>query len=422
MNSNQKTEGGKPMFYQAELAMLQSVFNKCLIQTLLLDPRAPLSEQADMGLRQLLGNQNPVSLYQRVGELSPRTLYGFTDVFHCRYQFLVLPDTQRETVLAIGPFMTERLSRRQLLEIAEQHHIPARRVKQVEMLLNEVPRCPSPAPLYAVLDAFAERLWEPEGYTAVDISREIGGLFVFAEEPPEESPQETILWNIQLMERRYACENDLIRAVANGQANKAEMLLAALKENPFEQRLNDRLRNLKNYCIIMNTLLRKAVEQGGVHPLYIDRVSSAFAHKIETTATWEDFMALWEEMVRKYCLLVKKHAIKAYSRLVQQVITRVDFDLTADLSLNATAKSLNVNASYLSTLFKRETGTTITEYVNRKRMDHAAYLLSTTQMPISAVAQSCGIQDDNYFTKIFKKYAQKTPKQFRQEQNHFRKG
>ena len=98
-------------------------------------------------------------------------------------------------------------------------------------------------------------------------------------------------------------------------------------------------------------------------------------------------------------------------------MTLVDFDLAADLSLRAIAGSLNVNASYLSTRFKQETGCTLTEYVNQKRIEHAAYLLQTTHMPIYAVAQSCGIQDENYFVKIFKRYTQKTPRQFRQERN-----
>ena len=38
---------------------------------------------------------------------------------------------------------------------------------------------------------------------------------------------------------------------------------------------------MKNYGIITNTLLRKAAEQGGVHPMYLDKVSSSFAVKIE---------------------------------------------------------------------------------------------------------------------------------------------
>ena len=85
-------------------------------------------------------------------------------------------------------------------------------------------------------------------------------------------------------------------------------------------------------------------------------------------------------MVRKYCLLVKNHSLKGYSLLIRKVITKIDYDLTADLSLKVQAEYLNVNPSYLSTLFKKETGLTLTEYINRKRIDHALLLLNSTVM------------------------------------------
>jgi len=75
-----------------------------------------------------------------------------------------------------------------------------------------------------------------------------------------------------------------------------------------------------------------------------------------------------------------------------------------------------VNASYLSALFKRETGEKLTDFVARRRMEHAAYLLTSTKLTVSAVAQSCGISDDNYFAKLFKRHTGLPPSLFRQEQ------
>ena len=126
-------------------------------------------------------------------------------------------------------------------------------------------------------------------------------------------------------------------------------------------------------------------------------------------------------MIYKYCDLVKKHSMKNYSMMVQKAITLIDSDLTADLSLHKQAELLNVNASYLSSLFKKETGVTLTEYVSKKRIDHAAFLLTSTNMQIQAIAQHCGIFDVNYFTKTFKKIIGCTPKEYRlntRQSNH----
>ena len=69
----------------------------------------------------------------------------------------------------------------------------------------------------------------------------------------------------------------------------------------------------------------------------------------------------------------------------------------------------------LSTLFKKEMGMRLTDYVNKKRIEHAVFLLNSTSMQIQNIAQYCGIPDVNYFTRILKKYMEKTPTEYRQE-------
>ena len=120
-----------------------------------------------------------------------------------------------------------------------------------------------------------------------------------------------------------------------------------------------------------------------------------------------------KEMVRRYCLLVRNHSMKGYSLLIRKVLTQIDYDLTADLSLKNLASQLNVNPSYLSTLFKKETGSTLTEYVNQKRIEHAIFLLNSSSLQIQMIAQYSGIPDVNYFTKTFKKIIGITPKEYR---------
>ena len=164
----------------------------------------------------------------------------------------------------------------------------------------------------------------------------------------------------------------------------------------------------------MNTLLRKAAENGGVHPIYLDSISSTFARKIEQLTSTESVQDLMVEMFKSYCRLVKKHSMKQYSAPVQKAIIYIDSDLTANLTLSAIAQTQNVSASYLSWLFKQETGETITEHVNQKRIKKAMNLLETTNLQVQTIAQHCGILDVQYFSKVFKKYTGKTPKEYRE--------
>ena len=120
------------------------------------------------------------------------------------------------------------------------------------------------------------------------------------------------------------------------------------------------------------------------------------------------------EMFRSYCRLVRKHSLKDYSLVVQKTILLIDSDLTADLSLRTLAESQGVSAGYLSTIFKKETGKTVSNYIRDKRIKHAAHLLATTKLQIQTVALHCGIIDVQYFSKIFKKLMGKTPKEYRE--------
>ena len=80
---------------------------------------------------------------------------------------------------------------------------------------------------------------------------------------------------------------------------------------------------------------------------------------------------------------------------------------------NVVTQRLNVSPSYLSALFKRETGQTLTQFVNQSRIRYGLFLLNSSHMQIQTVAQHCGIPNLNYFTRLFKKQVGMTPSEYR---------
>jgi YesN/AraC family two-component response regulator len=264
-----------------------------------------------------------------------------------------------------------------------------------------------------MLDTFCERVWHSPAFSIVDVKGERSVPASPINLTSHHNGFEEILVNMQAMERRYAFENELMQAVSLGQLHKERLLHAAMDAMSFERRLPDQLRNAKNYDIIMNTLLRKAAEQGGVHPVYLDRVSSSFASRIEQLHSTSENASLMREMFRTYCRLVRKHALKDFSPVVQKTILMIDSDLSADLTLQSLAASQGVSAGYLSTIFKKETGENVSRYIQEKRIRHATHLLDTTNLQIQTVALHCGILDVQYFSKIFKQHMGLTPKEYR---------
>ncbi|MBQ8624862.1 MAG: helix-turn-helix transcriptional regulator [Agathobacter sp.] len=375
-----------------------------------------------MSLRETLGIQKESEAEWKAHIqhiVKPNTIVYITDEFFCQYVTILLPETEN-ALFSIGPYITNAITIEQLLEIMEQKNVPQQWLPILKSYYQRIPCLANEEGLVAGLNAFADCIWGKDNYSSESFIQGLPNSLEPIAVPTDPQKRVDAFSNIEAIEQVYKAEKELLKAVSNGRSARAKTLLANFPLFALEQR-TEATRNLQNYTIVINTLLRKAAEEGGVHPLYIDQLSSTFAHRIESATRSDNFVDLWNEMIQKYCALVNRHSVKHYSLPIQKVITRIDFDLAADLSLKATAQYLNVNASYLSNLFKTETGYTLTDYVNMKRMDHAAYLLANTHMSVSAIAQSCGILDDNYFTKLFKRYHHKTPTKFRQDHYTVRK-
>ncbi|MBE6765807.1 MAG: AraC family transcriptional regulator [Ruminococcaceae bacterium] len=405
------------MFYENELRFLRDTFKKIHIQTNIVSLSDKLSSILPPGLDSLFdtvysGNE---FLYKIIGEVKPCTMYKATDPLSLSYIYFILPEDSKKSILFIGPYNRSRLTSRQLMEIAERFSISPKNQRYLNEYYNSIPILGENSHVFAMLDAFCEHIWRSPSFSIVDTDSEWKtsssipiGLSASSEDFDD------VLMNMMAMETRYRFENELIQAVSLGQLHKDSMIFSMISDQAIERRNSDPIRNMKNYCIIMNTLSRKAAESGGVHPMHIDKVSTSFALKIEQMTSPAEGVTLMKEMFRSYCRLVRKHSMKGYSLVVQKAIMLIETDLSANLSLSTLASSQNISSGYLSTVFKKETGKTVSEYIREKRVEYAAHLLGTTHLQIQTIALHCGIMDVQYFSKIFKKQTGKTPKEYRE--------
>ena len=410
------------MTYEKELRFFRSILHNYRIHSCIITANDKSYRKADRGLRDFLGMEEE---YDQLfctphGSITENMICKITDVFFCNYIFILLPDTEPVSTFIAGPFIDVDINQQTLMEIAEKNNIPAHIFSQLQKYYTSVPVYTDRDVILSLFNSFGEVLWKSiDNFTLKTINMTYQNQSFPKIVKNLDSKTDDALLAMQMLERRYEGERKMIQAVSQGMTHQAEQILSKSSAIMLEMRVTDPVRNIKNYSIIVNTLLRKAAEQGGVHPLYIDGISSDFAKRIERIRSVDEGVNMHHEMIDKYCALVKKHSMKNYSPLVQKVITLVDFDITSDLSLSRQAEMLNVNASYLSTLFKKETGITLTEYVSKKRIEQAAFLLTSTNLQIQTVAQNCGIYDVNYFTKLFKKHTGKTPKEYRESTINF---
>ena len=79
------------------------------------------------------------------------------------------------------------------------------------------------------------------------------------------------------------------------------------------------------------------------------------------------------------------------------------------VTLRQVAADCHVNTSYLGQIFRKETGSAFTDYVNALRIQEARKLLNNPTMKVYEIAEKVGFTDYHYFLKIFKKVTGKSP-------------
>ena len=397
------------MEYQQELNFLREVFKKSYVNTYIIEES---DEKIKRKQEDLFDSQ---TLFNRVvEEIQPGKLYKFTNQFKLSYRFLLLPNTQKKTALCIGPFLNEQVSVQSLLEMGENYQIPPHRIQYIKEFYSSLPVLGENSHLLIMLYYFCEIIFQTPAYITEDYNGENAVLFTPLVKSMVNVDEDSVI-DKQALERRYAFENELIRTVALGKPLYETLTSSLSTEEFFENRSNNPIQNAKNYTIILNTLLRKGAEQGGVHPVYINQMSSDFALKIENLSSSSGAIKLMNEMFVSYCRLVRKHNLKKYPLVVQKTILKIDEDLSAPLTSKLLAEEQGVSLGYLSSVFKKETGKTISEFVCIRRMEYAEHLLNTTNLQVQTIALHCGIMDVQYFSKQFKKYKGKTPSQFRKK-------
>lgn len=399
------------MFYAGELSLLLDVFTRSHISAKLLEQDEWQGVEQPDGID--LSNIGTL-LRSVLPTLNPRTVYRLTDSSACCYRLLLLADTPAPTLLCIGPYLSSPVTPEQLLQIEEVNGIPPQRHAALSEHYASLTVLSSDSHLFTLLHSFCERMWRSPSYAIKDITGQRSSPDApLSKGMLQSSEPDDTLVRMKAMERRYAFENEIIHAVRHGHLHLEDQLFASLSDAPFEKRLPDLLRNAKNYGVIMNTLLRKAAEQGGVHPLHLDRISSEFAAKIEGMASLADSAPLMRHIFHTYCLLVQDHSLQHYSPVVRHTILMIDSDLSAELAPARLASAQRVSLGYLCSVFKRETGRTLSEYIREQRMEYASYLLRTTELQIQTVALHCGIMDVQYFSKVFKRQFGTSPTQHR---------
>ncbi|WP_195936300.1 helix-turn-helix domain-containing protein [Lactococcus lactis] len=161
----------------------------------------------------------------------------------------------------------------------------------------------------------------------------------------------------------------------------------------------------------------RAAIDGKVPPPYAYKLSDLFFHELESCLNIEQMLSLSSSIQNGYALLVKevKDNRSNYSD-IEKAKLFIKSNLLVKFNLNDVAKSVFLNKSYLSRIFKKETGLTVMEYARKKKIDLAKSSLKYSNKSLSDIALELNYASQSYFGKIFKEETGLTPKIYREKE------
>ncbi|MBG9737585.1 response regulator [Paenibacillus alvei] len=197
-----------------------------------------------------------------------------------------------------------------------------------------------------------------------------------------------------------------------------EMALEALDQELAMRMISNMCEAVKNNSASYEIMMEQLMYIVGVLTLFIRKRGWSvqdvtgedfdFLSNVQSLTTPERMYDVLHRAVRSIISYAESHDRKVTHPTVQAIIELLETEQEQEFTLHTIADRFYVNASYLSRLFKQETGMPFTSYVLEHKMERARTALMNGARVYDAAAM-IGYRDVSYFTKIFRKYWGVTP-------------
>lgn len=174
------------------------------------------------------------------------------------------------------------------------------------------------------------------------------------------------------------------------------------------------LRSARYMFVATATLASRFAIQGGMDCERAYTASDLYINKLESCRTVGEIALLRRDMFTFFTRQVaQSRKENIYSKPVVRCIDHIYDHLYEPIRVQDLADAVGLNASYLSTLFRKETGVTVSDYVLEKRMEAAQNMLKYSDYTYAEISACLAFSSQSHFSRCFKKKTGHTPSEYR---------
>lgn len=233
----------------------------------------------------------------------------------------------------------------------------------------------------------------------------------------DEALSETFFKNREKNFRHFTYDEEMLQyeEMKDGNPDAIRLGRQMFNESHPDQILSsDPLTAWKYNMVASTTLCCRFAMDGGMDSEMSYNISDLSIQKLDHCETIEDVWRVHDEMFRDYTERMAKIARKDnYSRAVLRAMDYVDLHLHDHITLKETANYTGVTPSYLSAVFSKEVGVTLSEYVRRRRVEAAKVLLQYYDYTVAEISEYLDFSSPSHFVRVFRKETGVTPNVYR---------
>jgi len=210
-------------------------------------------------------------------------------------------------------------------------------------------------------------------------------------------------------------ELGLLSAIHRGDKQRARAIINRILIRIYSLERED-LEVLKTLVLEMVVLMYRTAVDKGADPRELLGVNSSYLkdfHEITTDIELSHWLTRWlEDLISTSLTKVAPAPPDSIALAIEYMKNNLDQPLTRD----EVARACNMSYGYFSRVFHQRTGHTFTELLNNFRFERACTILEESSLNMNQVAMECGFSDQSYFSKVFRRHAGISPKEYRKRQ------
>lgn len=214
----------------------------------------------------------------------------------------------------------------------------------------------------------------------------------------------------------YNPELEFYSAIKSGNIPKVKELCqeSLLSKKGLGTLSDNGLQNMKYHFVITTALIARYCIEGGLALTTAYSLSDFYIQKVDCCTSLEDIAVLHPVMCLDYTTRMKTlRKSKICSKPVAMCMDYICDSLHTRIYIETLAKLVTLDPAYLSRLFKKEVGVTISQYIQNKKIETAQNMLIYSDYSPAQISSILAFPNQSYFTEIFRKKTGMTPKKYR---------